>query len=94
VEALHIKTRLEKSRERKAEGIVKIILIGASGTLGKAIAAELSARHEIVAVGKTSGDLHADIRDLKSLQALFQKTGKVDAFVSAAGSVHFGPWEE
>ena len=73
---------------------MKIILIGASGTLGKAIASELSPRHHIVAVGRKSGDLQADMRDIKSLQALFQKTGKVDAIVCVAGSVHFGPWED
>ena len=73
---------------------MKIILIGASGTLGKAVAGELSPRHEIVPVGRKSGDLQADIREIKSLQTLFQKVGKVDAIVCAAGSVHFGPWAE
>lgn len=73
---------------------MKIILIGASGTLGKAIASELSARHDIVAVGRKSGELQADMRDINSLYALFQKTSRVDAIVCAAGSVHFGPWEE
>ena len=73
---------------------MKIILIGASGTLGKAVAAELSARHEILAVGRNSGELRADIRDINSLRVLFQKAGKVDAMVCAAGSVHFGPWAE
>lgn len=73
---------------------MKIILIGASGTLGKAIQAELAPRHEIVAVGRTSGSVRADIRDLESLRAAFQKIGKADAIACAAGSVHFGPWAE
>jgi NAD(P)-dependent dehydrogenase (short-subunit alcohol dehydrogenase family) len=73
---------------------MKIILIGASGTLGRAVSAELAARHELVTVGRTSGDFHTDMREIKSLQALFQKTGKVDAIVCTAGSVHFGPWAE
>src|SRR5713101_1217570 len=73
---------------------MKIILIGASGTLGKAVAAELSPRHEIVAVGRKSGDLQADMRDIKSLRALLPKVGKVDAIVCTAGSVHFGQWAE
>jgi NAD(P)-dependent dehydrogenase (short-subunit alcohol dehydrogenase family) len=71
---------------------MKIVLIGANGTLGKAIAAELARRHSIVSVGRTSGDLRADMRDLESLRALFRKTGQVDGVVCAAGSVHFGPW--
>lgn len=73
---------------------MKIILIGASGTLGTAVSGELSARHELVTVGRTSGDFHADMREIKSLQAIFQKTGKADAIVCTAGSVHFGPWAE
>jgi NAD(P)-dependent dehydrogenase (short-subunit alcohol dehydrogenase family) len=73
---------------------MKIILIGASGTLGKAVSAELASRHEIVAISRTSGNIHADMREGKSLQSAFQKVGKVDAIVCAAGSVHFGPWAE
>ena len=73
---------------------MKIILIGASGTLGKAIAFEVLPRHEIFTVGRNSGDYRADFRDIKSLQSLFQKTGKVDAIVCAAGSAFFGPWNE
>src|SRR5262249_4537916 len=73
---------------------MKIVLLGANGTLGKAIAAELTRRHSIVSVGRTSGDLRADMRDLESLRALFLKTGQVDGVVCAAGSVHFGPWGE
>lgn len=73
---------------------MKIVLIGANGTLGKAIAAEFARRHSVVSVGRTSGDLRADMRDLISVRALFQKSGKVDAVVCAAGSVHFGPWSE
>jgi len=79
---------LERGRQ------VKIIVIGASGTLGKAVSAELSARHEIVAVGRKSGDFQADMRELKSLKSMFQKIAKVDAIVCTAGSVHFGPWAE
>jgi NAD(P)-dependent dehydrogenase (short-subunit alcohol dehydrogenase family) len=73
---------------------MKIVLIGANGTLGKAIAAELTSRHSIVSVGRSSGDLRADMRDLQGVRALFQNTGKVDAIVCAAGSVHFGLWGE
>ena len=73
---------------------MKIIVIGASGTLGKAVSAEFSARHEIVAVGRKSGDFQADMRELKSLKSMLQKIGKADAIVCTAGSVHFGPWAE
>ena len=73
---------------------MKIIVIGATGTLGKAIVAELSARHEIVQAGKTSGHFQADIADIGQVCALLDTVGPVDAVVSAAGHVHFGPLAE
>jgi NAD(P)-dependent dehydrogenase (short-subunit alcohol dehydrogenase family) len=73
---------------------MKIVVIGASGTIGKAVSSHLAARHEIVRVGANSGDLRADIRDIAQVRALFEQTGKVDAVVVAAGAVHFGPLAE
>lgn len=73
---------------------MKIIVIGANGTIGKAIVHELIPRHEIVAVGKNSGKYQCDIKDQKSLHKLFKNVGAFDALVCAAGSVHFGAFEE
>lgn len=70
---------------------MKIIVIGATGTIGKAVVNELSSRHEIIEVGKTRGQYQVDIADTGSIRALFAKTGKVDAIVATTGSVHFGP---
>lgn len=73
---------------------MKIILIGASGTLGQAVANELGQRHEIIRVGRTSGDLRVDITDNASIRDLFEQAGGFDALVSAAGKVHFGALAE
>ena len=70
---------------------MKVIVIGASGTIGQAIAANLASRHEVIAVGSKSGQYQADIADIASVRTLFAQVGKVDAVVVAAGSVHFGP---
>ena len=70
---------------------MRVVIFGGLGTVGKAIAAELSARHEVIPVGRTSGDYRADMTDLASVRSLLEKLGKVDALVSAAGGVHFGP---
>lgn len=69
---------------------MKILIVGATGTVGKFVAAALSERHEIVAAGSKSGDARVDIKDAGSIRKLFEKVGKVDAVVSAAGKVHFG----
>jgi NAD(P)-dependent dehydrogenase (short-subunit alcohol dehydrogenase family) len=73
---------------------VKIILIGATGTLGKAVGRELGSRHEVVHVGHTGGYLQVDVTDRMSIENLYEKTGEFDAVVSATGNVHFGPLEE
>ena len=68
---------------------MKIIVIGASGTIGREVVNALS-NHDVIAVTRKGGDLNADIRDVASLRAMFAKVGKVDAIVSAAGS---GAWK-
>ncbi len=69
---------------------MKIVVVGASGTIGKFVVAALQPRHEIIKVGSKSGDLQADIKDAASIRAMFDKAGKVDAVICTAGKVHFG----
>jgi NAD(P)-dependent dehydrogenase (short-subunit alcohol dehydrogenase family) len=69
---------------------MKIIVIGASGTIGKAVVTALQADHQIVKVGNKSGDFQVDIKDSGSIRSLFEKAGKFDALISAVGKVHFG----
>ncbi len=42
---------------------MKIILIGASGTIGKAVDAALGDRHEVVRVNRSGGDFRLDMAD-------------------------------
>jgi NAD(P)-dependent dehydrogenase (short-subunit alcohol dehydrogenase family) len=69
----------------------KILVIGANGTIGKAVVDQLKARHQVISVGSRSGDFQANMENLNEVHALFEKVGKVDAVVVAAGNVHFGP---
>lgn len=73
---------------------MKILLIGANGTIGSAIDRELSARHEIVRIGRKSGDFQVNISDSTSIRALFEQTGRFDALVCAAGNVNFVPFAD
>jgi NAD(P)-dependent dehydrogenase (short-subunit alcohol dehydrogenase family) len=73
---------------------MKIILFGATGTLGKAVDKELNARNEIVRVGRTRGDVQVDITDVKSIAQAYEKIGEFDAMVSTTGDIHFGPLDE
>jgi len=73
---------------------MKILLVGASGTLGQAVARQLGQQHQILAAGRSSGELRVDLTDDASVAELFSRTGAVDAVISTAGSVHFGPLQE
>jgi NAD(P)-dependent dehydrogenase (short-subunit alcohol dehydrogenase family) len=76
------------------ESVMKILVIGGTGTLGKAVAREFTGEHEVITAGKTQGDFHVDITDENSVKALFKSTGKVDAIIATTGSLHFGPLTE
>lgn len=70
---------------------MKVIVIGASGTIGRAVVEQLGARHEVIQVARTAGQHQVDITDMTSVRSLFERAGKVDAVVVTAGNVHFGP---
>ncbi|ARG97834.1 short chain dehydrogenase [Legionella micdadei] len=73
---------------------MKIIVIGASGTIGRAVVSELQTRHEIIKAGFTSGDVRVDIRDKNSIEDMFKKIDRVDGVVLTTGKVHFDDFME
>jgi NAD(P)-dependent dehydrogenase (short-subunit alcohol dehydrogenase family) len=72
----------------------RILVVGASGVLGRAIVAELSPRHDIVSAGSKSGEIRIDIADPASIKAGLKAAGALDAVVCAAGAVNFTPLAE
>ena len=70
---------------------MKIIIVGAGGAVGKTAYDELVQRHEVIAAGRNSGDIQADIEDIDSIRAMYAKVGQFDAMISAVGHGHFGP---
>jgi NAD(P)-dependent dehydrogenase (short-subunit alcohol dehydrogenase family) len=73
---------------------MKIVVIGASGTLGRAVCAELKSRHEVIEVGATHGAYHVDATNLPAVERLFHEIGRIDAVVTTFGKVHFGPFRD
>ena len=69
---------------------MRILLIGATGTIGEAVAAAL-AGHDIIRASRRGADQQVDLADPGSIRALFQRVGRVDAVVSAAGNAAFKP---
>src|SRR5919202_286376 len=72
---------------------MKVVIIGASGLIGQAIAQALSANHEIVQVARSKGDYQVDITSKGSLVQLFEAVTPFDAVVCAAGAAKFAPLE-
>lgn len=70
---------------------LRILVVGASGTLGRAVDIELGARHDIVRAGSKSGDVTMDIADSASILAALNETGPIDAVCCTAGKVKFAP---
>jgi NAD(P)-dependent dehydrogenase (short-subunit alcohol dehydrogenase family) len=73
---------------------MRILVVGAEGTVGKAAISGFSKNHEIVKAGRKSGHVHVDVMDSASVTAMYQKIGKVDAVVACTGHSHFGPISE
>ncbi len=73
---------------------MKILIIGGTGTIGKKIVKYYKEQHEVIVVGKTSGTHQVDISEIKSIEALFEKVGKVDAIICAAGEAKWGAFNE
>ena len=73
---------------------MKIILIGASGTIGKGIVEVLSSDHEVIKVGHRGGDFQVDLSLKDSIDTLFKDVGSFDAVISAAGMAKFGSLDE
>ena len=70
---------------------MRILLVGAHGTVGRGVAAELGRRHEIIDAGRSSGSVTLDLADADSIRSAFERIGPVDAIVSAAGQVGWAP---
>jgi NAD(P)-dependent dehydrogenase (short-subunit alcohol dehydrogenase family) len=64
---------------------MRIVVIGATGVIGKAVADALAAAgHEVLRASRSSA-LGVDTRDSASIAALYKKIGLVDGVVVAAG---------
>jgi NAD(P)-dependent dehydrogenase (short-subunit alcohol dehydrogenase family) len=70
---------------------MKILVLGGSGVIGRAVVKALSPRHEVVVASRSSPAHRVDAREPASLRRLFESVGRVNAIVSVLGDVHWGP---
>ena len=73
---------------------MRVIVVGATGTIGKSVVKVLAAEHEVVRVASKSGDFRVDMAHKESIEKLFAEVGPFDALACAAGVARFGPMSE
>jgi NAD(P)-dependent dehydrogenase (short-subunit alcohol dehydrogenase family) len=73
---------------------MRIIVIGATGTIGAEVATALSLKqHDVVRASRT-GEVKVNLDDPASIRALFDKVRDIDAVVSCAGNAAFKPFAD
>ena len=68
---------------------MKVLLIGATGTIGQKVQERLAKTHVVLAVGYQDGDYQVDIGRKASIQNLFEQVGEIDAIISTTGMAAF-----
>ncbi len=66
---------------------MKILVIGATGSIGSALVSELKNRHEVFLAARKNADIHVDIEDLNSIVNMYNQLPLLDAVVVTAGHV-------
>lgn len=70
---------------------MRILVVGATGTIGRAVAEAFSPQHEIVAVTRTTAPTRVDVTDADSIRAMYRAVGPIDAMVSVTGQAKWLP---
>jgi NAD(P)-dependent dehydrogenase (short-subunit alcohol dehydrogenase family) len=72
---------------------MRILLVGATGLLGKEIVRLLSPEHQVFGASRNGPDLSVDLAEKASIVSMYQQLGTVDAVICVAGEVKFAPLE-
>lgn len=73
---------------------MKIIIVGASGTMGKHLTNAFKKDHEVITAATRGCDVQVDITSTESIEKMFREVGPFDALVSTAGPTFVGPWKK
>ena len=73
---------------------MRVLVVGATGTIGRAVVDALRADHEVIGVSRNEGPARVDITRPDSIRDMYEKIGEVDAVVSCAGGAAWKPLAE
>ncbi len=72
---------------------MRVVVVGATGTIGRAVVEALK-DHDVIALSRHSSPVAVDITDRQSVAAMYQQISGIDAVICAAGSARFKPLEQ
>lgn len=73
---------------------MRILVVGASGTIGRAVVAALQDQHEVVPVSLRSTPITVDIVSPEAIERMYKRVGKIAAVVCTAGLAKFAPFDK
>jgi NAD(P)-dependent dehydrogenase (short-subunit alcohol dehydrogenase family) len=73
---------------------MKIVIVGASGTMGSYLVNTFSKEHEVIKADRKGLDVKVDITSPPSIEEMYRQVGSFDALISTAGPTFVGPWSK
>jgi len=73
---------------------MRVIVIGATGTLGRFVVDALTQRHQVVPVSYRQCQIKVDLGDPSSIAEMYRMIGQVDAVISTAAAARSAPLAE
>ena len=72
---------------------MKIVIVGASGTMGTYLSKAFEKDNEIVKADRNSLDVQVDITSSESIEKMYKQIGPFDALICTAGPTYVGSWK-
>src|SRR5690349_12178921 len=72
---------------------MKMIIVGASGTMGSYLSNAFEKDHQVIRADRRSKEIQVDITSPVSIENMYRRVGPFDALICTAGPTFVGPWE-
>jgi NAD(P)-dependent dehydrogenase (short-subunit alcohol dehydrogenase family) len=73
---------------------MKIVIVGATGTMGKHLSSAFEKDHELIKAASENAGIQVDITSPESIENMYKKVGAFDALICTAGPTYVGPWKK